>query len=323
MLVRPRSARVRDTALAAQALLDAGTEPSHPALARASEWLVAGQSARPGDWSVRRPDLDPGGWAAAADGWFPNVEESASVLAVLARLPASATLAGRRALARGITWTLGMQGWRGGWGRFDAGGGATCLADLPLPVEGPVVDRPTAGVTARVLELMGTVGFDRAFGRVRRAAAFLAATQRTDGSWSDGPEAIPLATTVAAITGFAAVRGDGSGRAEIERAVDWVLARQRGDGGWGPEGSPGSTAVDTAHALIGLLVAGAPAGAVERAAEYLLGAQAADGTWPVPPPSTLGLPGTAPLVYHLDALVIPLMALGRYGARRRAAAGGR
>src|SRR5947208_3650986 len=46
-----------DTALAARALLDSGMEPTHPALERAGEWLVANQIFRPGDWAVQRPSL--------------------------------------------------------------------------------------------------------------------------------------------------------------------------------------------------------------------------------------------------------------------------
>src|SRR5439155_841312 len=55
-----------DTALAARALLDAGLDPSHPALGRAGDWLVANQIFRPGDWSVLNPTLEPGGWAFRA-----------------------------------------------------------------------------------------------------------------------------------------------------------------------------------------------------------------------------------------------------------------
>src|SRR5215470_18781170 len=48
-----------DTVNAVRALLDAGTSPFDPALARAGDWLVARQTFRAGDWAVHNADLDP------------------------------------------------------------------------------------------------------------------------------------------------------------------------------------------------------------------------------------------------------------------------
>ena len=76
-----------DTALAAKALLEAGMDPAHPALARAGEWLVANQIFRPGDWSVVNPSLEPGGWAFEfANDWYPDVDDTAVILMVLQAL---------------------------------------------------------------------------------------------------------------------------------------------------------------------------------------------------------------------------------------------
>ena len=48
---------VWDTALAMNALADAGLPAGHPALERAARWLVGEEVRGPGDWSVRRPGL--------------------------------------------------------------------------------------------------------------------------------------------------------------------------------------------------------------------------------------------------------------------------
>ena len=52
-----------DTALAVNALLDAGSPGNHPALRGAARWLIEHQIFKKGDWSIKRPDLEPGGWA--------------------------------------------------------------------------------------------------------------------------------------------------------------------------------------------------------------------------------------------------------------------
>jgi squalene-hopene/tetraprenyl-beta-curcumene cyclase len=109
-----------DTALAMKALLEAGMDPSHPALGRGADWLVANQIFRPGDWSVLNPRLEPGGWAFEfANDSYPDVDDSAVILMVLRELPIAATQPGKRAIAYGLNWTLGMESRDGGWGAFD------------------------------------------------------------------------------------------------------------------------------------------------------------------------------------------------------------
>src|SRR2546428_11008905 len=104
-----------DTALAMKALLESGMDPAHPMLARAAEWLVANQIFRPGDWSVLNPELEPGGWAFEfANDWFPDVDDSAVILMVLAQLPIAAPPPRKRAIAYGLNWKLRMQSRSGG-----------------------------------------------------------------------------------------------------------------------------------------------------------------------------------------------------------------
>lgn len=115
-----------DTALAAKALIDSGLRHDHPALGAASKWLIDHQIFKPGDWSIKRPKLEPGGWAFEFyNDWYPDVDDSAVILMVLAD-SAGQDVAGREhALRRGINWVLGMQSKDGGFAAFDVDNNAT------------------------------------------------------------------------------------------------------------------------------------------------------------------------------------------------------
>ncbi|HEY8693853.1 MAG TPA: prenyltransferase/squalene oxidase repeat-containing protein, partial [Chloroflexota bacterium] len=60
--VQPCVSPVWDTGLAATALLDAGLDPSHPAIVKANTWLLKNQVFAPGDWQIRTPHTPGGGW---------------------------------------------------------------------------------------------------------------------------------------------------------------------------------------------------------------------------------------------------------------------
>src|SRR5206468_3012723 len=210
-----------DTALAARALLDAGMDPAHPALARAADWLVANQIYRPGDWAVLNPTLEPGGWAFEfANDWCPDVDDSAVILTVLDALPIAQTAAGKRAIAAGLNWTLGMQSRDGGWAAFDTYNTAAFLNRIPFADMEAMIDPPTEDVTGRLLHLMGTVGYRPDFGRARRAVEFLRRTQRSDGSWWGRWGVNFVYGTWCALAGLEAI-GEDLRAPWIRRAVDW------------------------------------------------------------------------------------------------------
>ena len=88
MFFQPCVSPTWDTALMAKALLDSGMPADHPALVRAADWLIDHQIFAPGDWSVHNPDLEPGGWAFEfANDWYPDVDDTAVILMVLAAHP--------------------------------------------------------------------------------------------------------------------------------------------------------------------------------------------------------------------------------------------
>jgi squalene-hopene/tetraprenyl-beta-curcumene cyclase len=323
LLCQPCLTPTRDTVNVLRALLDAGVPATHPALGRAGEWLVDRQIFRAGDWAVRDPDLDPGGWAAElANDFYPNVDVSALAVSVLQDLPIGGTPRGRRALAHGFEWTLGMQSRDGGWAACDADNTSHFLDAVPFPDLEGVTDPPCADVTGRVLSVAAERGFGLGLGRVRRGVDFLHRTQLADGSWSGRWGVNALYGTWLAITGLVAA-GEDPRAPHLRRAADWLGARQNPDGGWGESvssydddaqrGVGASTPSQTAWAVMALLAVAAPGHpAVERGVHYLLDAQHADGTWEETAFTATGVPGRSYLRSELAPLHFPLRALGQY-----------
>ncbi len=313
-----------DTALTMKALLDAGLEPSHPSLGRAADWLIGHQIFRPGDWSVYNPRLEPGGWAFEfANDWYPDVDDSAVILMGLRQLPVADTPAGRRAVAYGLNWTLGMQSRSGGYAAFDTDNTNAVWNEIPFADMKAMIDPPTEDITGRALELMGMVGYGSDFGRAKRALEFVRRTQRPDGSWWGRWGVNFIYGTWSVLAGLRSI-GEDMKAPYVQKAVQWLAARQNADGGFGETiasyddeslaGRGESTASQTAWAVMGLLAGDGPRGAIDRGIEWLLQTQNADGTWEEKPWTGTGFPRHFYLRYHMYRHYFPLMALGQYRA---------
>jgi len=312
---------VWDTALAVIALLDAGLEPSHPAVASAARWLAAQEIRHRGDWARRRPRLAAGGFAFEfANDWHPDIDDTAEVVMALRR-----SGVGDAAAGRGIAWVLGMQSQNGGWAAFDAENTSTLPNRLPFCDFGEVTDPPSADVTAHVLEalaLEGRAGEPAA----QRGIAYLLAEQEDDGSWFGRWGANHVYGTGAAVPALVAC-GLG-GHASVARAVAWLRSVQNEDGGFGEDlrsyvdrewrGRGHSTASQTAWALLALEAAGVADETVEQAVGFLADTQNEDGSWDEPWYTGTGFPGDFYLNYHLYRQVFPVSALGRLARREQA-----
>lgn len=319
-----------DTALAVLALRAAGLPADHPALVRAGQWLVAQQVTAGGDWQIRRPHAPPGGFPFEfVNDHYPDVDDTAVVLMALAQVALPDAARRKTALARGFRWMVAMQSKNGGWGAFDADNFATWPSRIPFSDFGWVTDPPTEDVTGHVLECLGGFGYDTAWPVVARAVRFLRRAQTPEGPWFGRWGVNYIYGTGAVVPGLVAV-GIPPEDPAIQRALDWLVARQNPDGGFGEDcrsyvdpawrGRGASTPSQTAWALLALVAGGrAGAPAARRAVAYLARTQRADGTWDEPQYTGTGFPGDFYINYGLYRQVFPLLALGRWRAGQAAA----
>jgi len=296
---------VWDTLLSLLAMQDCRREVSASTEA-ALDWILAQQHLDfVGDWGQRVKGVEPGGWPfERANRHYPDVDDTAVALLVLARLPEPhrSQPRVRQAIERGLRWTLAMQCSNGGWAAFDKDNDTRFLVVIPFCDFGEILDPPSADVTAHVLEALGHLGFGLDDPAVARAHRFLLAEQESDGSWFGRWGVNHIYGTAAVLAALAAIGQDMSAL-PVRRAARWIAEHQNQDGGWGEScasymderlrGKGTSTASQTAWALMALLAAGAQAfpEPIGRGLRYLVETQRADGTWDEPFYTGAGFPG--------------------------------
>jgi squalene-hopene/tetraprenyl-beta-curcumene cyclase len=314
---------VWDTALAVQALADAGVERDDPGLVRAADWLLDRQiTGLAGDWARRRPNLRPGAWAFEFHNVnYPDVDDTAVVALALRQVSHPQPERVETAVARALDWIIGMQSKTGGWGAFDAENVRALCRKIPFCDFGEVIDPPSADVTAHALELLGNEDHLGAQASALAGLRWLRHEQEDDGSWFGRWGVNYIYGTWSALCALTAA-GVPTDDPRVRRAVAWLKAHQNLDGGWGEDcrsyedrswaGRGESTASQTAWALLGLHAAGESASsAATRGIDWLTATQRPDGTWDEPQYTGTGFPGDFYINYHLYRLIFPVMALGR------------
>ncbi len=313
---------VWDAALTALALLDAGTPPDHPALRKVAAWLISKQVKTGGDWQVKNC-CPPGGWAFEfVNNLYPDVDDSAVVLMALRRLRAIQCDGMDECLQLGMDWCLSMQCQNGGWAAFDRENTMMILNRIPFADQEAMVDYPTADVSARVLEAMGTFGYDLTHPHAKRGLAFLKSLQEPDGCWWGRWGVNYIYGTWSVLRGLRLI-GEDMKAPYVQAAIRWLKAHQNPDGGWGetcasyrhPElrGQGPSTASQTAWALMGLMAGDEEdSPEVRRGIQYLIETQQPDGTWQEAYFTGTGFPNHFYIRYHHYRNCFPLMALGQY-----------
>jgi squalene-hopene/tetraprenyl-beta-curcumene cyclase len=319
---QPCLSPVWDTALTCHTLMEVNDRDLEPAIERGLNWLAEKQVLdMVGDWAAVRPGLRPGGWAFQYENpFYPDVDDTAVAALALDRFDRERW---RPAIDRAAEWIVGMQSRDGGWGSFDADNTHFYLNHIPFAHHGALLDPPTADVSARCLGFLAQRGDPSNNTCAAAALAYLKREQEPDGSWYGRWGTNYIYGTWSALAALNAVNSDAAA-SEIRRAVDWLCARQRDDGGWGesedsywpdrPRGTaPHSTASQTAWALLGMMAAGEVHNpAVARGIAYLIQTQNAAGGWDEPWFTAVGFPRVFFLRYHGYRVYFPLWALARY-----------
>lgn len=322
--MQPCHSPIWDTALTISTLIETGLPLDHPALLRGASWLRSCQTLSVGDWVVSSPGAKPGGWYFQFENeWYPDVDDTAAVTTALTKLiPVQLDGLEDNAIRRGCQWALAMQSSNGGWGAYDKDNDRLIFNKIPFADHQALLDPPTADLTGRCLEMLGTLGYDKSHPAVAPALQFLRNDQEADGSWYGRWGVNYLYGTWCVLAGLEAI-GEDMSSSWIQRAVVWLESKQNVDGGWGESclsyadhtwsGEGESTASQTAWALMALLSAGvADSLSVVRGVNYLLRHQQDDGTWVEPFHTGTGFPRVFYLRYHGYSKYFPLWALAMY-----------
>jgi squalene-hopene/tetraprenyl-beta-curcumene cyclase len=319
---QPCVSPVWDTALVTLAMYEEGSAPARAAAGRALDWLKPLQLTGSGDWQVRRPGLAGGGWPFQfLNDHYPDLDDTAAV--VWAMDAAHRPERYGQCMRRALDWLVGMQSANGGFASFDADNTYDYLNHIPFADHGALLDPPTSDVTARVVAGLGRIGRPEHAQALERAIAYLRAEQEPEGPWFGRWGTNYIYGTWSVLTALVQA-GVGADDPAVQRAVQWLLAKQNADGGWGESndsyadraraGGPAeSNPYQTAWALLALLACGQTGTeGVRRGIEYLLGTQGADGLWSHPTFTAPGFPRVFYLKYHGYSAYFPFWALAAH-----------
>jgi len=317
---QPCLSPVWDTGLALHALIEAGAPKDR--LAKGCEWLITKQVLDViGDWAAFRPHVRPGGWAFQYNNaHYPDVDDTAVVVMALDRLDKDKY---RHAIERGAEWVLGLQSKNGGWGAFDADNIYYYLNHIPFADHGALLDPPSADVSARCLGMLAQLGYVKTHPGVAASIDYLRREQEPEGCWFGRWGTNYVYGTWSVLCALNAVGVDPKDPM-IRRAIDWLLAKQREDGGWGEDGASYwteqpkgecavSTPAQTSWALLGLMAAGeVDHPAVSKGIKHLTDTQTAHGLWKEDYYTAVGFPRVFYLSYHGYKAFFPVWTLARY-----------
>ncbi len=321
--IQPCVSPVWDTAIAAIALADAGLPGDHPAIAESTRWLLAKEIRTEGDWCVRKKGVEPSGWHFQfRNDFYADIDDSAMVLLALHRSASRAAPDVHAATKRAVAWLLAMQNKDGGWAAFDVDIDNEVLTKVPFADHNAMLDPSCADITARILEILGTLGYRADNPQVAKGLDYLWRTQEPEGCWYGRWGVNYVYGTWQVLQGLRALDYPMDHPA-LQKAADWLESVQQQDGGWGETcasyddralmAQGDTTASQTAWAVLALVSAGrADSEAARRGVQYLMDTQKPDGSWDEAVFTGTGFPRVFYLRYHLYRIYFPLMALSRY-----------
>jgi squalene-hopene/tetraprenyl-beta-curcumene cyclase len=322
--IEPCFSPVWDTAIVAICLAESGVPPTHPALARASSWLMDKEIRFRGDWKYKNPvDVEPSGWVFEFENkWNPDVDDTAMVLLALRQIPSANRQRRDECFQRALTWMMTFQCKDGGWAAFDKDCTKGILEKVPFADHNAMLDPECADITARILELLGYEGYSIDHPQVKKALDFIREHQEDDGSWYGRWGVNYIYGTWQVLRGLQALGLD-MNEPWLQKGGDWLESVQHEDGGWGErcntyddpvfKGQGPSTASQTAWAVMGLCTFGDPhRPSLVRGIQYLIDTQNQDGSWTEHEITGTGFPKVFYLKYDMYRNAWPLLAMATY-----------
>ena len=322
--IEPCFSPVWDTAIVNVCLHESGLPEDHPALTRATEWLMTKEIRFRGDWQYKNPaKVEPSGWVFEFENkWNPDVDDTAMVLLALRQVPTNDRQKRDECFQRGLKWMMTFQCKDGGWAAFDKDCTKGVLEKVPFADHNAMLDPECADITARILELLGYEGWSVEHPQVQKALRFIRDHQQEDGSWYGRWGVNYVYGTWQVLRGLRAMNLNMS-EPWLTKARDWMESVQHEDGGWGErcntyddpvfKGQGPSTASQTAWAVMGLCTFDDPyRPALRRGIEYLVRTQNPDGSWTEHETTGTGFPKVFYLKYDMYRNSWPLLALAAY-----------
>ena len=335
-LRRISSLTTRRTFASSRVSLPSGTRRSRPSPSPSRDFpkAILPWKGPPPIWRTRKcasketgpctsMDVEPSGWAFEHENkYYPDTDDTMMVLMALRHVAPADPVKRSEQTDRALKWLLAFQCEDGGWAAFDKDVTASWLEHVPFADHNAILDPTCSDLTGRVLELLGTIGFDRQSIQVRRAVAMIRRTQETDGSWYGRWGVNYIYGTWQILRGLAAV-GENMDQEWIRRGRDWLESCQNDDGGWGEtcesynfpalKGRGPSTPSQTAWAVMGLCACGdASLESIRRGIEFLLRTQNEDGSWTEDFTTGTGFPCVFYLKYDMYRQHFPLLALSTF-----------
>jgi squalene-hopene/tetraprenyl-beta-curcumene cyclase len=322
--IEPCFSPVWDTAIVAICLHESGISENHPALKKATDWLIEREIRFRGDWQYKNPaKVEPSGWVFEFNNkWNPDVDDTAMVLLALRKIPTDNPKKRDECFTRGLKWMMTFQCKDGGWASFDKDCTKNILEKVPFADHNAMLDPECADITARILELLGYENWDTSHSQIEKALKFIRDTQEADGSWYGRWGVNYIYGTWQVLRGLRALNVDMNQR-WILRAKDWLESVQHDDDGWGErcntyddpiyKGRGPSTASQTAWAVMGICTFDDPNNLqLKRGVEFLIRMQNSDGSWTEHETTGTGFPKVFYLKYDIYRNAWPLLALATY-----------
>jgi squalene-hopene/tetraprenyl-beta-curcumene cyclase len=230
---------------------------------------------------------------------------------------------------KAVQWLKDMQNRDGGWAAFKKNNVPIPFVDAlvrPIKDSASLYDESCPDITGHVLEAFAAVGENLSNSEsVRRGVHYLEGSRDSaTGAWQGRWGINYFYGTGAAVVGLRRA-GMSSEDPVLKRALDFLLSKQNGDGGFGESsrsyvdksfaGRGISTPTQTAWVLLAMLeTLDVKSSSIEKAVSFLL-RSSAQGKWTDPSAVGTGHPGIVYMEYPSYPLAFPLMALGRYARK--------